>query len=436
MKGYTKDDKLDISKDKLNVLLVMLESTSRINSRRYLKKSRRYLEKQLGAIEMLGYHKVGHNTHPNMGSLLTGKQENEACFTQTLEMDKCPFIWKEYSKMGYITHLAEDVYRYSTRSKRQQEPTDYFDRPFYSALDESVSSVPKICLHGQRLQEVIFKRIRDIAEHMRNKQYFSLTMLHRGIHEYLEDLSNIDNSTFDLLKYLHNNNLLNNTILFLFGDHGMNKGRVRKTFIGQLEERLPMMFVYVPKWFRIKYKDNYSNLVQNARHLTSHFDAHATLRHILHLQSNGDTFKSKHGISLFSKIPFSRTCKEASILLYWCTCNYHSLHSNSKILNEKLAATFLNHLNSVLKKYRHVCAKLHLHSVVSSVQLLPRNEYILEHIVVIQTKPGTGKFEATIEQYNRNQTFVVVSDVDRLNRYGNQSRCVRNTLIKKLCFCK
>ena len=80
-----------------NVLLIMLESTSRINSLRYFKKTRDYLENEIGAIEMLGYHKIADNTRPNMGALLTNEHGKNACYLRAQEVDKCSWIWNEYS---------------------------------------------------------------------------------------------------------------------------------------------------------------------------------------------------------------------------------------------------------------------------------------------------------------------------------------------------
>ncbi|XP_071162732.1 uncharacterized protein [Mytilus edulis] len=91
-------------KDRLNVLLVMIDSASRINSLRYLPKTRKYLTDTLEAVEMLGYNKVADNTMLNMVPFLTGDYyENQPCLDSKQGVDNCSFIWKNYAKDGYLT---------------------------------------------------------------------------------------------------------------------------------------------------------------------------------------------------------------------------------------------------------------------------------------------------------------------------------------------
>jgi hypothetical protein len=48
-------------------------------------------------------------------------------------------------------------------------------------------------------------------------------------------------------------------VIIFFSDHGIRFGKVRETFIGKLEERLPFMFLIFPNWFY----DKYPNIKQN-----------------------------------------------------------------------------------------------------------------------------------------------------------------------------
>ncbi|VDI40002.1 Hypothetical predicted protein [Mytilus galloprovincialis] len=96
-------------KDRLNILLLMIDSTSRINSLRYLPKTRQYLIETLGAVEMMGYNKLADNTMVNMVPFLTGDYyENQPCLKSKHGVDNCTFIWQNYSQSGYLTHLGED----------------------------------------------------------------------------------------------------------------------------------------------------------------------------------------------------------------------------------------------------------------------------------------------------------------------------------------
>lgn len=218
----------------------------------------------------------------------------------------------------------------------------------------------------------------------------------------------------------------------VFGDHGMRFGPVRQTFIGQLEERLPMMYLYLPDRFKQKYPIFSNNIKTNARRLTTHFDMHATLLHVLDL--NKPRFKTKWGISLFNKIPTDRTCEDAGIKSHWCTCNYHMQAPDNDAMKTAMGKHFVQHLNNLTSTYQNKCARLRLATVISSMRLLARSTGTEGHRIVIKTQPGGGKFEATV-QY-KNEGFPVISDISRVNKYAGKSDCIKaDRMLKKICNC-
>ena len=52
--------------------------------------------------------------------------------------------------------------------------------------------------------------------------------------------------------------------MIVFGDHGARYSQVRGTIQGKMEERLPMMSLAFPEWFRKKYPKLIKNLETNA----------------------------------------------------------------------------------------------------------------------------------------------------------------------------
>jgi membrane-anchored protein YejM (alkaline phosphatase superfamily) len=110
---------------------------------------------------------------------------------------------------------------------------------------------------------------------------------------------------------------LDNTLLVVMGDHGIRYGAIRKTILGKLEERLPLLSISVPNWFKEKYPDFVRNLQTNTDRLTSPYDLHATLQQILS-QSHKKTYS--YGQSLFTEISKSRTCKQAGNPEHFCPC--------------------------------------------------------------------------------------------------------------------
>lgn len=101
-------------------------------------------------------------------------------------------------------------------------------------------------------------------------------------------------------------------------------------FKGKMEERLPLLSFYLPRRLIRSWPEARVSLHQNRARLVTLFDVHATLRHLLHWQTNRQsdfkpepfvyTNRSSRGNSLFVELPINRGCAEAHIPPQWCTC--------------------------------------------------------------------------------------------------------------------
>lgn len=89
--------------DKPSVLIISIDSLSRLNLIRSMPITYRLLEKH-GFMPLDGYTKVADNTFPNVVPILTGMfvgQMTKQCWKNPqAEMDECPFLWKKYKKKG------------------------------------------------------------------------------------------------------------------------------------------------------------------------------------------------------------------------------------------------------------------------------------------------------------------------------------------------
>jgi glucan phosphoethanolaminetransferase (alkaline phosphatase superfamily) len=112
----------------------------------------------------------------------------------------------------------------------------------------------------------------------RKQKYFAFAFLGRLTHDKLNNAGFTDPIVAKLFNKLFDQNLLSNTILVFFSDHGLRFGPIRETLSGKLEERMPFMHLYLPEKWRNKY-DKYLTINQNR--LTTPFDIHATLTHII-----------------------------------------------------------------------------------------------------------------------------------------------------------
>ena len=92
---------------------------------------------------MRGYVKIDDNTFPNMVAVLTGYratvQKSEFKLDPQHEfVDDWPFVWKNLSKIGYTTMLAEEqpgIFSYKAPGFKKQ-PTDVYLRSYGRLLNE------------------------------------------------------------------------------------------------------------------------------------------------------------------------------------------------------------------------------------------------------------------------------------------------------------
>ena len=97
-------------------------------------------------------------------------------------------------------------------------------------------------------------------------------------HDWIEAGHFLDVPYSQLLTRLFDEKLLDNTLLIFFSDHGFRYGPLRQTHTGEVENRLPFIFIHLPKDFNKTFADK---LRQNQYRLTTPFDIHATLTHLI-----------------------------------------------------------------------------------------------------------------------------------------------------------
>ena len=86
------------------------DSVSRLTWIRNLPKSYQYLVDKLGATVLRGYNVVGDGTPQALLPILTGLTEQELPearrgFAGAINVDEHPWIWKELTRLGYVTQV-------------------------------------------------------------------------------------------------------------------------------------------------------------------------------------------------------------------------------------------------------------------------------------------------------------------------------------------
>jgi len=438
---------------RLSVLLLGFDSVSHLNLLRTMPKTVNYLRRS-GWIEMSGYNKIGENTLPNLAAVLTGlsmdQLKNRCWASQYSNFDNCPFIWKDYSQLGYVTAYAEDDPRSSTFNYHKTgfviPPTDYYIRPFLLASEENLPGEKRyylsVCLGPTPTSEHLFRYTLDFATVFNTAPSFMMSWINNFSHSTNAIPEKIDKRVVTFFHQLEETGAFNTTFIIFLSDHGMRWGNIRETAIGWYEERLPFIYVWVPEWFKQKHPDIYNNLKTNSKRLTSPFDLHLTLREILRLSRQDNASPSADKCpgcpkcrSLFSEVSEDRSCEEAGIAAHWCTCNNYTIISTNGKEPKAIALHALSKINEKLKKAGNVaasCAELTLENVIDLKQKVSTD--LQEHfIVMFDTIPWGATFEATV--LRSKGTFQLTGDVSRINTYGNQTECVDDAQLNLFCYC-
>ena len=131
-------------------------------------------------------------------------------------------------------------------------------------------------------------------------------------HNEPERVQMFDDGFIKFFQYLNESKRLESTAIVFFGDHGMREGGFRSTIQGKLEERLPFMTITLPPIFYQRHPKLVQNLQRNSKVLTTPYDIHATLKHLIQFTS-GEIPKHKFGRSLFTDVAsLNRECGEAT----------------------------------------------------------------------------------------------------------------------------
>ena len=462
------------SKLDYNVAFLMFDSQSAANFERKLPKTYNFIKENRNSVIMKGHTINGDGTTAQLCALLVGILEEDLPEGRRSReasdyVDRWPFIFKQFSDSGYVTMFSEDDASYASFNYRlkgfKHPPTDHYARPFWIRVHESVYD--GFCVGGKATYEIGLNYTMSFYEAYKKELKFSFTSFSYLFHNTINAVQSSDDAILNFLNEFTIQGHMDQTILIIFADHGLRASNFRDSIQGKLEERLPFMSMVLPPSMVKKHPEIYSALKHNSEVLTTHFDTHATLRHILNypIQSYVTT-----GQSLFTYINESlRTCQSAAIKDHWCPCLMFSdvkVTDGIVISGVKFA---LKHMNEDIigrnEEARKKCSKLVLKSVIragiqipgEAVQtfketfgnskcdecgIIKRKEGKAQgpdvkiYEFVFSVEPSHGIFEVTA---TRNGTeWIIGREISRLNVYANQPNCLHNKYpeLRKFCYCK
>ncbi|XP_030573560.1 uncharacterized protein LOC115771821 [Drosophila novamexicana] len=450
---------------KPSVIMFGIDSISRINLRRTMPKVYKFLTRS-GWYEMQGYNKVADNTFPNLMAILSGftpdtvketicDTDEKGCFA------RIPFIWKYLKDAGYLTAYAEDTCNINTfnyvKPGFSLQPTDYYYRPLLRAFESEMKTwkcakcTIKYCI-GRRIQSsYIYDYAKEFARrYVDERPIWGLFWSSSFSHDDYAMPSKMADFVLQYLLDFETDGVLDESIVIFFSDHGSRYGKLMYLSSGFLEERLPMMFIYLPPWFRAQYPEFAEALTANRNRLTSNYDLHNTLKHIAEIAGlpNSAPLPKANDCprcqSLFYPVNATRTCADAGIPEHYCTCKPYKRLSDEWA--DRIAPRVIDRMNDYLrgKNLSSLCTNLTLSYIhKTEIQIGPEqkfHEFQKMDVAVYRTKfkvqQNSADFFATVVYNNvTNNVDVDVEKISRTNSYAEDSTCINDKIAKLYCIC-
>ena len=254
-----------------------------------------------------------------------------------------------------------------------EPPVDHYARPFWLAVKSELKDEGLDCVGAEPGFRKSFEYLKSFYKGYPGKLKFSFTFLCLG-HEDFNGIGYTKKDLSSLLRLLKSEGFMDRTMLVLFGDHGLRYGAIRSTMVGKLEERLPFLSISLPPWFRQKYPDLAKNLKTNTERLTTPFDLHATIKHLV---SFPNKISTKYGKSLFEEIEKSRSCADSAIPEHFCPCMNWKVVNSSHHHIQQIAEAAVQQINSLIsgKNLQEECSSLELQGVASAVKVVGGEEF-------------------------------------------------------------
>ena len=409
-----------------------------------------------------GHTIVGDATTPQLCATFFGEQpsnlkpEGRRGFVRSGPIDKWPSLLKEYTKKGYVTVHSEDEPYVNSFNFRlngfKEQPTFKYLRPWWRETDD--------LQHLKRPRskscpiDWVFRYTKDFYQEY-NEELSAVFLTNSVLtHNEPERVQMYDGGFLRFFEHLNKTKRLESTVVIFFGDHGMREGGFRQTSQGKLEERLPFMSITLPPFFHRKYPEQVRNLKRNSKVMTTPYDIHVTLKHLM-ASFPKPPDHHPHGCSLFTDISvLNRDCKEVGINPFWCVCSHYTpvMNAYQDPTIQKIARAMINTINKIVRTTSQTaldkCHELSLNIISRASKMMKRfsntrrtsgaGDVFHTYEIVFKTNPCGGIFEATAEYDTKTQQIKVNENISRINRYGDQPKCIQQQFpyLRKYCCCK
>lgn len=341
---------LSKNKEQNDILFIYIDNLSRVHFYRQFKKtakflksflsykgfsSRNNLEKIYHGFEFLKYHNFKRATLHNAIPMFSGVYYNKK--------NRMISIVKSMKQEGYITGSVQDICHKELMSIGKFKKYSFieFDHEYAApncdpnvykygfGLFSGENGMLRKCLYGKDSIEYAFEYGKKFWLAYKNNKKF-LRIVNTYAHEYSgEKAKYSDEALYSFLSDLYQSNQLENTTVFIAGDHGFALMGVHKLLNPndwKIEQSLPVLILLVPDKKNFSYFEQFSEILNNQQTLITPFDIYYTIRHIIF----GNKYKKNllkeqndEGESLFKYInPKERNCTKYKRISN-CQCKYN-----------------------------------------------------------------------------------------------------------------
>ena len=304
-----------------NILILYLDSLSRVNALRQLKKTTKLFEKfmpykgsfhkkysseNFHSFQFFKYYSFLGYTTINYPFLFYG--QNCTSFNKSI-------ITKFFKKNGFVTSEAIDFCGIDNiRTFHNFTEEDIYDHilPLCDPNNDHYSLNTIRCLYGKKNLEYLIEYTKQFWQKYINNRKYSIIFTNHPHEGTLTVVKYLDDIISKFLINLFNHHLLKNTTIILLSDHGTGMPSIYySTDFFKIEKNLPILLILINDRKNISYEEQYKHIYENQQNFITSFDIFNTLGNIIYgdkykaiedFSQNNNTCKSPYGISLFDKI--------------------------------------------------------------------------------------------------------------------------------------
>ena len=304
-----------------NILMIYIDSVSRVNAKRQMKKTLSFIEKfmkykgdfnekypseNFHSFQFFKYHAFQGFTQGNFPYLYYGRDKKDP---------KKILITKYLKDVGYVTSNVHDYCDIeNTRSYHDFTIEEVFDHQLLicDTNNEHPSLTSIRCLYGKQNFEQLFEYTNQFWRKYKDNRKYSMLVTNHGHEGTLSVIKYADEVIYKYLNGLYEDNLLKDSSVFLVSDHGAGMPSVYYIYdFYTTEIHLPMLYVIINDRKNKTYEEQYEYIHKNQQTLITAFDIYNTIGYLAYGDKYAsiknktaliDTPKSEYGKSLFDKI--------------------------------------------------------------------------------------------------------------------------------------